>query len=185
MLVLALTLILLPAAIFMLVRLGRPIVDGADVTVVAVAHVEWHGTERRQIAVFALRDGAYIKNDERVGFLGLSSVCKQYKGDLPSELSLARVRSIVEAPGFQKLVGNSGARHQGWYVRTHVGPQSKCMALSEEEASRYDFIPLVTWFRAVEASNPAQVRDCSNEGSDYIDHWCEERKQTPMPGSWR
>jgi hypothetical protein len=179
-LVLAVAAVLLPVTIFSFLRWWptRYYHHGLepDLSVVRVQSIDG---ERRLVGLFALRDGVYFENEERFGFLSISSTCKQYRGILPEQYSLRTLKPIIQSAQFNSLAGKGAPRTgDGWYIRASMGSQRKCFFLTEEAAAKNpDSAPFMLWFNGTKASGSSNrqfVRDCSNEDTDYINHWCED-----------
>jgi hypothetical protein len=160
----------------LLVMRSSPMVEGVE-PLLSVVHITGNAAARHQLAVFTFRDNAYIKTDETVGFLSLSSACKQSaKEPLPAGLSLKRVMSLVSTDAF-KNVGRSEANSVDlWLVRMHDGRTDRCVAVSNDEAKKNpDFVPLLRWFDGVQAAGaPLRAADCGGD-PDVVYHWCEPR----------
>src|SRR5512146_2476781 len=83
--------VLLPLTIFALLRWWPRTREGHDLSELSVVHVHHMAVGRSQAGVFCMRGRSYYRNDARVGFLGRSSVCKQYRDGLPPEFSVAQI----------------------------------------------------------------------------------------------
>lgn len=171
--------VLLPLTIFMLLRWWPRTREGHDLSELSVVHVHHMAVGRSQTGYFFMRDGSYYKNDDRVGFLGLSSNRKQYRDVLPPELSITQIKSITHSPEFESLFRNPQpvSSEDGWYVRAYLGSKHRCTILTEQEAANTAFAPVIRLIKDIEANSTSEkkfVRDCSNGDPDYVDHWCDD-----------
>ncbi|MFI5108133.1 MAG: hypothetical protein ACHP78_04730, partial [Terriglobales bacterium] len=157
-------------------RAKHPIVDGIPAEVYVV-HVERSVTKRRTVGVAAMRDGAYFTTDERLGFLGTWSACKQRKGVLPPQWSLARLRAVVDMPEFKKISPPTrGSAALTWYVRARVGQDYKCFALTEDEAAHSSAMqPLLLWVSDLSKNKPNEIstNKCSASTAESLPTFCQ------------
>jgi hypothetical protein len=150
--------------------------DSFNFSEVNIVHVQRNGTERRQSALFVWRDGTFFQQDDKFGFLALSSDCKQETGYLPSEFSLERAKSVISVAEEQSR-SHQRARNTGdWYIKARIGKGYKCSVFTDEDAGSPTFAPVIVWFNGVQSSSATQKRfvanRCATEDPDYVEEWC-------------
>jgi hypothetical protein len=147
-----------------------------DFAEVNIVHVQRNGAERRQTALFVMRDGTFFQQDDKFGFLALSADCKQKRGYSPSEFSLERAKSVISVAEEQSR-SHQRARNTGnWYIKARIAKGYKCSVFTDEDAGSPTFAPVIAWFNGVQSSSATQKRfvanRCVTEDPDYVEEWC-------------